>query len=141
MLPFGLTPRELEVIGLICEGAPNRDIGRILGISAETVKRHLLNIFNKTGQSSRLELALFAMSKGMAVPRSVTVDVQQVLDEIDTLKTTMSAQLQRLRIMVVQANRREESNEAVGMDIGTTDSELHSADDAADDRAADGSRL
>ena len=59
---YGLTPRELEVVGCIVEGCSNRDIAKQLSISEETVKRHLSNIFDKTGVSTRLELALFAIA-------------------------------------------------------------------------------
>ncbi len=59
---FGLTARELEVVGCIVEGCSNRDIARQFGLSEETVKRHLSNIFDKTGVSTRLELALFAIA-------------------------------------------------------------------------------
>jgi two-component system, NarL family, nitrate/nitrite response regulator NarL len=65
---FGLTTRELEVITLVSTGASNRDIARQLGLSEETVKHHLSKIFDKTGQSTRVELALFATHAGL-VPR------------------------------------------------------------------------
>jgi DNA-binding CsgD family transcriptional regulator len=54
-----LSPREQEVLELVVtEAAANKDIARILGISEETVKRHLVNIMNKTGYGTRLELAV-----------------------------------------------------------------------------------
>ena len=59
---YGLTPRELEVVSCIVEGCSNKDIAKQFTISEETVKRHLSNIFDKTGVSTRLELALFAIS-------------------------------------------------------------------------------
>ena len=59
---YGLTPRELEVVGCIVEGCSNRDIAKQFSISEETVKRHLSNIFDKTGVSTRLELALFSIA-------------------------------------------------------------------------------
>jgi len=59
---YGLTPRELEVVGAIVEGCSNRDIAKQFTLSEETVKRHLSNIFDKTGVSTRLELALFAIA-------------------------------------------------------------------------------
>jgi two-component system, NarL family, nitrate/nitrite response regulator NarL len=59
---YGLTPRELEVVGCIVEGCSNRDIAKQYSISEETVKRHLSNTFDKTGVSTRLELALFAIA-------------------------------------------------------------------------------
>jgi two-component system nitrate/nitrite response regulator NarL len=58
---FGLTPRELEVVSAIVEGSTNRDIAQRFDISEDTVKRHLTNIFDKTGVSTRLELAMFAV--------------------------------------------------------------------------------
>lgn len=58
---FGLTPRELEIVAAIANGYTNRDIARKCSLSEDTVKHHLTNIFNKTGVSNRLELALFAM--------------------------------------------------------------------------------
>lgn len=58
---FGLTPRELDVVKLVVSGGTNKDIAATLGISEETVKRHLTHSFDKTGVSTRLELALFAM--------------------------------------------------------------------------------
>jgi DNA-binding NarL/FixJ family response regulator len=59
---YGLTPRELEVVACIVEGCSNKDIAKQFSISEETVKRHLSNVFDKTGVSTRLELALFAIS-------------------------------------------------------------------------------
>ncbi len=65
---YGLTPRELEVVGCIVEGCSNRDIAKQFTISEETVKRHLSNIFDKTGVSTRLELALFAIAHQLVGP-------------------------------------------------------------------------
>jgi two-component system, NarL family, nitrate/nitrite response regulator NarL len=66
---YGLTPRELEVVGSIVEGCTNRDIAKNFGLSEETVKRHLSNIFDKTGVSTRLELALFAIAHQLVRPQ------------------------------------------------------------------------
>lgn len=62
---FGLTARELEVVTLITEGSTNKHIAETFGISEETVKRHLTNIFNKIGVGNRLELALFALNHNL----------------------------------------------------------------------------
>jgi two-component system nitrate/nitrite response regulator NarL len=67
---YGLTPRELEVVGCIVEGCSNRDIAKQFSLSEETVKRHLSNIFDKTGVSTRLELALFAIAHQLVQPQS-----------------------------------------------------------------------
>ncbi len=67
---YGLTPRELEVVTCIVEGCANKDIARQFKISEETVKRHLSNIFDKTGVSTRLELALFAIAHKLVDPNA-----------------------------------------------------------------------
>ena len=65
MLPpkrFGLTQRELEIVTLVVAGYSNPDIAQRFSISLQTVKHHVTNIFDKTGVSNRLELALFAVN-------------------------------------------------------------------------------
>jgi two-component system nitrate/nitrite response regulator NarL len=57
---FGLTRREQEIVRAVIDGATNKEVARRLAISENTVKRHLMHIFNKVGASSRVELALFA---------------------------------------------------------------------------------
>jgi two-component system nitrate/nitrite response regulator NarL len=57
---FGLTPREKQIIALIGAGYTNKDLAKELGISENTAKHHITNIFDKLGISNRLELLLFA---------------------------------------------------------------------------------
>lgn len=64
--PYGLTPREVEILNAIVAGDSNREMALRLDISLQTVKHHLTSIFNKTGTSTRLELALFAIRNGLA---------------------------------------------------------------------------
>jgi len=63
--PYGLTAREIEIVAAIASGDSNRDIATRLNISLQTVKHHLTSIFDKTGTSTRLELALFALRQGL----------------------------------------------------------------------------
>jgi two-component system, NarL family, nitrate/nitrite response regulator NarL len=56
-----LTPRELQIIAAIVDGASNKDIAGQCGISEQTVKNHLMHIFDKLGVSNRLELALYVV--------------------------------------------------------------------------------
>jgi len=53
-----LTPREKEVVHLICRGMKNRQIAENLHITPGTVKVHLMHIFEKTGLQDRLALAV-----------------------------------------------------------------------------------
>lgn len=61
-----LTDREREVAALVGEGMRNKEIAERLFISERTVKTHISNIFQKLDLSDRLELALFAISQGLA---------------------------------------------------------------------------
>ena len=62
---YGLTAREREVLQLVLEADTNKGIAERLAVSEDTVKHHLTKIFDKTGASTRLELALFAMHHGL----------------------------------------------------------------------------
>ena len=55
-----LTPRELQVLGLVATGMTNRAIAANLTISEKTVARHLSNIFGKLGLSSRAAATAYA---------------------------------------------------------------------------------
>jgi len=59
---FGLSPREMEVVAAITAGYSNREIAQKLGLSEQTVKHHVTNIFDKLGLSNRMEVVLFAIS-------------------------------------------------------------------------------
>jgi DNA-binding NarL/FixJ family response regulator len=63
--PFGLTPREREVLALVVEGCPNKEIASRCAVSEETIKHHLTRMFDKVGASNRLELAMTARSSGL----------------------------------------------------------------------------
>ena len=63
--PAGLTPREIEVLGLIACGAPTSDVAGQLGISRKTAGAHIERIYAKTGASSRSTATLFALRNGL----------------------------------------------------------------------------
>jgi DNA-binding NarL/FixJ family response regulator len=62
----GLTARELEVLELIAQGLPNREIATGLVISEHTVHRHVTNILRKLGVASRTAAAAYAHRHGLA---------------------------------------------------------------------------
>ncbi len=53
---YKLTDREVELIGLLFQGFSNEDVSKQLNISLHTVKKHLLNVYRKSGVTSRLQL-------------------------------------------------------------------------------------
>lgn len=65
-----LTTRELEIVGLVCEGLKNKQIGERLFISEATVRNHLTSILSKLDLSDRFELALYAYRQHLAKPPS-----------------------------------------------------------------------
>ncbi len=63
-----LSTREREIVALVAQGYKNKEMAEKMFISEQTVKNHLHNIFDKLGVSDRLELALYAIHKGLHVP-------------------------------------------------------------------------
>ncbi len=61
-----LTPREEQVVALVADGLSNRGVARELGLSVHTVKKYLFRIFDKLGVSTRVELVLYAVTRGAA---------------------------------------------------------------------------
>ncbi len=65
-----LTDRELEVLGLICEGYSNREIADRLVVALNTVKKHTSGIFGKLGVTSRTQAIVRAHQLGLTWPTS-----------------------------------------------------------------------
>jgi len=60
-----LSPRELEVLGLIAQGKENAEIAEKLGISPRTAKNHVSNILAKLELPSRIQAAIYAVRRGL----------------------------------------------------------------------------
>jgi len=67
-----LTPRELDIVAALVDGATNREIATQFGISPQTVKNHLSVVFEKLGVSNRLELALHVLQHSLLATRTST---------------------------------------------------------------------
>lgn len=65
-----LSTREREIVALVAQGYKNKEMAEKMFISEQTVKNHLHNIFDKLGVSDRLELALYAIHKGLHLPQA-----------------------------------------------------------------------
>jgi len=57
-----LTPRERDVLHLISQGSPNREIAEQLYISEGTVKTHVTHLLNRLNLRNRSQLAIYANS-------------------------------------------------------------------------------
>ena len=62
---FGLSPREMEVLTVICEGRTDREIAERLFISERTVHVHVRRVLAKLGVSSRTQAATMALRQGL----------------------------------------------------------------------------
>jgi DNA-binding CsgD family transcriptional regulator len=64
--PAGLTPREVEVLGLVAAGMTNAQVAKELFLSPRTVEAHLASIYHKLGVTSRARATRFALEHGLA---------------------------------------------------------------------------
>lgn len=65
-VPRALSPRELQVLQLMCMGLVPKRIALRLGIKAKTVTQHRFNIGQKTGCTSAVQLGVWAARQGIA---------------------------------------------------------------------------
>jgi DNA-binding NarL/FixJ family response regulator len=56
-----LTPKEMKIVALIVQGCKNKEIAMRLTTTEQVIKNYLRSIYDKTGVSDRLELALFTI--------------------------------------------------------------------------------
>ena len=60
-----LSPREVEILGLVAEGTSNREIAKALWISEATVKGHMKSVFDKLGAPDRTAAVTAALRRGI----------------------------------------------------------------------------
>ena len=60
-----LTPREMDVLRLVCRGRTNKEIASAMFISEETVKSHMKSLFQKLGVHDRAEAVAVSMQRGL----------------------------------------------------------------------------
>ncbi len=65
MRSVDLTPTEIKVTKILCEGLSNKEIAVALGFSEKTIKNNLSHIFMKTGCQSRCALVSYAYRTGL----------------------------------------------------------------------------
>jgi NarL family two-component system response regulator LiaR len=62
---LGVTPREIEILGLIASGLSNREIAARLFVSENTVKTHSSRLFDKLGARRRTQAVQFGKAAGL----------------------------------------------------------------------------
>lgn len=62
---FHLSPRQIDVLRLLGDGLSNKQIGRALGISYQTVKQHIQCVLEELGAANRLQAVVFAYRRGI----------------------------------------------------------------------------
>ncbi len=67
-----LSPRELEVLGLVARGSTNREIAEALYLSPLTVKTHVSRILTKLRARDRVQLVVIAYQAGLVSPERRT---------------------------------------------------------------------
>jgi len=67
MMRTDLTPREVEILHMLAKGHTNKQIGKALGISENTVKNHVNSIIEKLEVSDRTQAATTAIQRGLIV--------------------------------------------------------------------------
>lgn len=65
---LGLTPRQLDVLGYICQGMSNKIIARALGMRETTVKAHVMQIMRRLNADNRTQVALRVSQMGVLGP-------------------------------------------------------------------------
>jgi two-component system, NarL family, nitrate/nitrite response regulator NarL len=65
---LGLTPRQLDVLGYICQGMSNKIIARALGMRETTVKAHVMQIMRRLNAENRTQVALRVSQMGALGP-------------------------------------------------------------------------
>jgi DNA-binding NarL/FixJ family response regulator len=60
-----LTPRQREILALLCQGHPNKEIGLRLGLAEVTVKMHVSSVFKVLGVANRTQAVLAARRRGL----------------------------------------------------------------------------
>ncbi|WP_009904634.1 LuxR C-terminal-related transcriptional regulator, partial [Burkholderia thailandensis] len=66
--PDQLTPREHDIVRALARGASNKEIAREFDVAESTVKIHVQNVLKKLNLSSRVQIAVYAVERGLTAP-------------------------------------------------------------------------
>ncbi|MHC4605261.1 MAG: response regulator transcription factor [Planctomycetota bacterium] len=83
---YHISPRELQVVKLVCQGFTNGDIAKNLNVKPGTVKTHLRNIFHKTRARNKITMLLRCIENAGRLSREANSTAH--LPTIDTEEPT-----------------------------------------------------
>lgn len=82
LLGTPLSKRELDILRCIALGETNKQIGKSLGISEQTVKNHVTSIFYKLGAINRANASVIAIAKGYSI-YNIVYDIKRIIPQED----------------------------------------------------------
>jgi DNA-binding NarL/FixJ family response regulator len=85
------TPKEMRIVALIVQGCKNREIATRLKTTEQVIKNYLRSIYDKTGVSDRLELALFTIHHRVLAQAAADVGSKLEAEEQAAASTAASA--------------------------------------------------
>ena len=92
-----LTPKEMRIVALIVQGCKNREIASRLKTTEQVIKNYLRSIYDKTGVSDRLELALFTLHHRVLAQAAADVgsriEAEEMADMASAASETMSGSM------------------------------------------------
>jgi DNA-binding NarL/FixJ family response regulator len=92
-----LTPKEMRIVALIVQGCKNREIASRLKTTEQVIKNYLRSIYDKTGVSDRLELALFTLHHRVLAQAAADVgsriEAEELADQASAASETISGSL------------------------------------------------
>jgi len=87
-----LTPKEMRIVALIVQGCKNREIAQRLKTTEQVIKNYLRSIYDKTGVSDRLELALFTIHHRVLAQAAAEMGSRLEAEEQQSIPATIVAQ-------------------------------------------------
>ena len=85
-----LTPKEMRIVALIVQGCKNREIAVRLKTTEQVIKNYLRSIYDKTGVSDRLELALFTIHHRVLAQAAAEVGSRLEAEEMAAVPTAVA---------------------------------------------------
>jgi DNA-binding NarL/FixJ family response regulator len=91
-----LTPKEMRIVALIVQGCKNREIATRLKTTEQVIKNYLRSIYDKTGVSDRLELALFTLHHRVLAEAAALVGSHIEAEEMADVSTSRATKIQSI---------------------------------------------